>query len=90
MSKTALGVQALVTVKDENGVAVPSARMYVHWGLPVRTPNMNKLTNSTGVAVFTQPGEKGTYTITVTNITKFTYTFDAADSTLVTKSFIKK
>ncbi len=89
MSKTALGVNAQVTVKDENGVAVPSARVYVRWNLPTRTQYMNKLTNSTGVAAFSGIGGTGTYTITVTNITKFTYTFDAADSTLVTKSFIK-
>lgn len=89
MSKTALGVRARVTVKDENGAVVPSARVYVHWDLPAGTKNMNKLTNSTGVAVFSVRGGTGTYTVTVTNITKATYTFDAANSTLLTKSIIK-
>jgi hypothetical protein len=89
MSKTFFGVRARVTVKDEHGVAVPSARVYVHWDLPVGTKNMNKLTNSTGVAAFSVSGGNGAYTITVTDITKSTYTFDAANSTLLTKSFIK-
>jgi hypothetical protein len=45
-------------------------------------------TDSTGIARFSTTGGRGTYTLTVGNITKTGYTFDAANSVL-TKSITK-
>jgi len=45
-------------------------------------------TSTTGVAGFSTSGGRGTYKLTITNITKTGYTFDAAGSVL-SKSITK-
>jgi hypothetical protein len=72
-----------VTVKSENGVVVPVATVFVTWTLPGGAlQNQTATTNPKGIARFDLSGGTGTYTLTVTNITKSSYTFDPANSIL--------
>jgi len=78
-----------VTVKDENAAAVPGAMVYVQWTYPSGTVlSKSVLTNTQGIAQFQTSGKRGTYKLTVTNITKSSYTFDSAGSVL-TKSITR-
>lgn len=78
-----VNVSASVTVKDENGVSVPNAAVSVSWRLPDRsTQDQTAGTSNTGVARFTTSGRRGTYTLSINNITKTGYTFDRANSVL--------
>ena len=53
------------------------------WTYPGRaTSSQTATTSSTGIAKFSATGGHGTYTLTVGNITKTGYTFDAANSML--------
>jgi len=73
----------VVTVRDENNAAVGGATVYVTWRLPngsTRTASGN--TNSSGEVSFSTLSNRGTYTLTVTNITKAGYTFDSENSVL--------
>jgi hypothetical protein len=89
LTPTATGVSGQVTVKDENGVAQRGATVSVAWNLPNGSvQNKTAKTNSSGVAAFTVNGGAGLYTLTVTNIAKSGYTFDAANSVLA-KSITK-
>jgi hypothetical protein len=82
-------VSGNVTVKDESNAAVPGATIFVTWTLPGgATANQTATTDSTGVAKFSTRNGKGTYMLTVTNITKPGYTFDKANSVL-SKSITK-
>ena len=79
----AVSVSASVTVKDESGVSVPNAAVSVRWRLPDgSTADQTASTSSNGVARFTTSGRRGTYTLSVTNITKAGYTFDRTNSVL--------
>ncbi len=81
--RNAVSVSASVVVKDENGVSVPNATVGVSWRLPDgTTQNQSANTSSTGVARFSTRGSRGTYMLTVNNITKSGYTFDRANSVL--------
>ncbi len=78
-----------LTVKDSLGKAVPNAAVSVRWTLPNgATQTASGLTGSTGHVKFSVTGPRGTYTITVTNVTKTGYVFDPAGSVL-TKSIQK-
>jgi hypothetical protein len=89
LTPTATGVSGQVTVKDENGVAQRGATVSVTWSLPNGSvQNKTAKANSGGVASFNVNGGAGLYTLTVTNIVKSGYTFDAANSLLV-KSITK-
>ncbi len=78
-----------VVVKDGSGVAVSGAVVSATWTKPDGTTvTQTATTNSTGIAKFSTTGGRGTYTLTVSNITKIGYTFDAANSVL-TKSITK-
>jgi hypothetical protein len=44
----------------------------------------------TGVAQFQTSGERGTYTLTVTGITKYLHVFDAAGSSMLSKRVTKE
>jgi len=78
-----------VTVKDNRGQAVANASVTVRWTLPNgSTRTATAATGSTGRARFTVSGPRGTYTLTVTGVTKAGYIFDAAGSVL-SKSITK-
>ncbi|MCI0356365.1 MAG: hypothetical protein L0099_15205, partial [Acidobacteria bacterium] len=90
MRSTGSGVQARVTVRNENSAAVSGASVTATWNLPGGgTQTQTRTTNSVGRANFSVTGGSGTYTITVTNITKTGFTFDPTNSTLLTKSLTK-
>jgi hypothetical protein len=83
-------VQGTVTIKNEAGVAVSGAAVTVLWNLPGGgTLTQTKNSNATGLAKFNLAGGAGTYTLTVTNVTKAGMTFDPANSTILTKSITK-
>jgi hypothetical protein len=78
-----------VTVKNSLGQAVSNASVEIRWTLPNGSTQIaTAVTGSTGRARFTVSGPRGTYTLTVVNVTKSGYTFDAAGSVL-TKSITK-
>ena len=72
-----------VVVKDNASKAVSSATVYIRWTLPDgSTRTASAKTNTAGTAKFTTSGARGTYTLTVTDVTRSGYTFDAAGSVL--------
>ena len=72
-----------VTVQDANGVLVPGVTAAVTWNLPSgQTKSQTATTSTKGVASFKVTDISGSYTITVTNLTKTGYTFDPANSVL--------
>lgn len=72
-----------VRVKNELKVVIPDAAVTVRWTLPNgTTQTAQKNTDLTGLADFQVKGPHGTYTLTVTNITKAGLTFDPAKSLL--------
>jgi hypothetical protein len=81
-------VTGLVAVKDQKGTAMAGATVMTTWKLPNGTTQKQTSVTTGGNANFTVKGGKGTYTATVTNITKTGYTFDSANSVL-TKSITK-
>jgi PKD repeat protein len=87
LSATQQGKKVAVTgnivVKDGNGAAVSGAVVSATWAKPGGTKvTQTATTSSTGIAKFSTTGGRGTYTLTVSNITKTSYTFDAANSVL--------
>lgn len=71
-----------VSVINSNG-PVANARVSVRWNLPSgSTKSVTAATNGRGQASFLQLGSKGTYTLTVTNVTKPGQSFNAAGSVL--------
>jgi Tol biopolymer transport system component len=78
-----------VRVKDEHAVAVAGATVSLQWTSPDgRKRNVQKLTDGNGLVNSQLKGPHGTYTLTVLNITKQGYTFDAGKS-IVSKSVTK-
>lgn len=78
-----------VFVQDGNGLAVAGASVFVRWTLPSDGSKMATVTTgSSGRARFSVSGPRGTYTLSVTGVSKAGYVFDAADSVL-TKSITK-
>ena len=68
---------------------VQGATVSVTWKRPNASPvTQSGLTNSSGAVSFSTSGSSGTYTLTVNNVTKASYTFDAADS-ILSKSVTK-
>jgi hypothetical protein len=79
-SRTA-NIKAVATLRDQNGKAVPKATLHVTWALPDgTTQSQTNTTASGGRGRFTIKGARGTYTLTVNNITKAGYSFDSANS----------
>jgi hypothetical protein len=69
---------------------VSRANVSVHWDLPGGgSLDQSKNSNNTGNATFNVSGGAGTYTVTVTNITKTGFTFDPVGSTILTNSITK-
>ena len=76
-------VNGTVSVKDENGAAAPGASVAVKWTLPNSAiQNQTANTDSGGSAKFSVKAGRGTYKLTVTNISRATAPFDAANSVL--------
>ena len=87
--KNGVSVSGSVNVNDEGGGSVSGATVAVSWKLPDgSTQNQTASTSSNGVARFSTSGRRGTYTLTVNNITKSGYTFDPGNSVL-SKSITK-
>ena len=84
-----VSVSGNVVVMNASGAAVSGAVVSATWASPGgTTAAQTATTSSTGIAKFSTTGGRGTYTLTVGNITKTGYTFDAANSVL-TKSITK-
>jgi PKD repeat protein len=82
-------VKGRVTVKNELGATIQGATVSITWTLPGGgTVSQQANTNAQGLASFQTSGTSGTYTLTVTNITKSGYTFDPGGSVL-SKSITK-
>ena len=82
-SGTGVKAQGRVTVQDGNGAAVAGATVSITWKVPSgATITQTATTTSKGLASFTTTDVAGSYTLTVTNITKVGYTFDSANSVL--------
>jgi hypothetical protein len=80
---TPVRVTGRVTVRDEHGAAVPGATVSATWTLPNNTvQSQSAVSASNGIATFTVSDGRGTYTLTVGDIGKPGYTFDAANSVL--------
>jgi PKD repeat protein len=78
-----------VVVRDAANTAVSGVSVNVTWRKPDGTSvTQTATTGSSGAASFSTSGGRGTYTLTVNNLTKTGYTFNAANSTL-TKSITK-
>ena len=78
-----------VAVKDSAGKAISSATVSIRWTLPDgSTRTASAKTNTAGTVKFTTSGPCGTYTLTVTDVVKTGYTFDAAGS-ILTRSITK-
>jgi hypothetical protein len=72
-----------VTVKNGSNAAVSGAAVSIRWTKPGgATATQSATTGGNGAANFTTSGNGGTYTLTVTNISKTGYTFDPAKSVL--------
>ena len=83
VSGTKANITGYVYVKDGSGKVVSNANVAIRWTLPnSSTKTMNAITNSSGQAKFTVSSTRGTYTLTVTNVIKSGYVFDAAGSIL--------
>lgn len=84
-----LSVIGNVVVKDGNGAAVSGAVVSVRWTKPDGTMVFQiATTSSTGIAKVNTSGGRGTYELTVTNISKAGYTFDP-NSSVLNKSISK-
>jgi hypothetical protein len=78
-----------VTIADARGAAVAGAVVSAFWTKPSGTKvRQTATTNAAGVARFTTSGNRGTFTLTVTNVTKAACAFDAVNSVL-TRSITK-
>jgi hypothetical protein len=71
--------RAIITIKDTDGNLVSGATIYVTWSGTV-SANQSGTTGSDGTVTFNSPrgSRTGTYTITVTNVTHATLTYNAS------------
>lgn len=81
-SGSRLTVTGVVTVRDQFARPVDGATVTVRWTLPNRTTRTASGVTSAGQATITTSGSRGTYTLTVTGVSKPGYVFDAAGSVL--------
>ncbi len=83
VSGTKANITGYVYIKDGSGKVVSNANVAIRWTLPNgSTKTMNATTNSSGQAKFSVSSTRGTYVLTVTNVTKSGYIFDTAGSIL--------
>jgi hypothetical protein len=81
--KNQVSVTGIVTVKDANGTVISGATVAATWTTPNgTTQNQTANTGTGGSANFSTKSGRGTYTLTVNNITKTGYTFDKTGSVL--------
>lgn len=84
-----VSITGKVTVRDQANALVSGAAVAIKWTLPNGTmKTASATTNSSGVAGFSTSNGRGTYNLTVTNITKMGYAFNSAGS-IRTKSITK-
>jgi hypothetical protein len=89
LSGNKANITGYVYVKDSGGKAIQNANVAIRWTLPNgSTKTMSATTNSLGQAKFSLSSTRGTYTLTVTNVSKAGYLFDAAGS-ILSKSITK-
>jgi hypothetical protein len=89
-ARTSIKATGKVTVKDANGLAVAGVTVAVTWTLPSgKITSQMVATNTKGLASFKVIDVSGSYTLTVTNLTKAGYVFDPANSVL-TKTIISQ
>jgi len=89
VQKGTANITGSVYVKDASRAAVRNASVTSRWTLPGGSTAMSTtVTDSAGRAQFAVSGARGTYTLTVTGVTKSGYVFDAAGSVL-SKSITK-
>ena len=82
-SGTKVNLTGSVTIKDAFGKSVSGARVSALWTLPDGSTRLVYAnTDSLGRARFTTSGGRGTYTLTVLNVTKVGYFFDPLASIL--------
>ena len=83
LKKGVVSVDGKVIVTDEKGEAVRSAMVQGRWTLPDDSSVVRyAYSNKRGQAKFSTSGDRGTYTLEVSDITKTGYTFDSANSVL--------
>jgi hypothetical protein len=83
LSSNMVVVTGVVTVKDENAVAVSGAAVKITWQQPRGAIVAQSSSTSTrGNAQFQIRGSPGTYTLTVTSLAKSGCTFDPGNSVL--------
>jgi hypothetical protein len=76
-------VTGTLAVRTPAGAAVPGATVAVRWTRPDgSTRTGTAVTDSAGRAVVSTSGSRGTYTLTVTGVTKDGYALDSAGSVL--------
>jgi PKD repeat protein len=76
-------VSGQVAVRDAAGTAVSGVNVTIIWRKPDGTSaTQSALTGASGMASFSVSGGRGSYTLTVTNLARSGYTFDAAGSLL--------
>jgi hypothetical protein len=81
--QTTVTATGRITVRDRSGRTVRGAWVTADWLLPDgRTETVTAITNSTGNAFLTVRSVRGTYTLTVRNVTKTGFVFDSAGSVL--------
>lgn len=74
-------VDATVLITDENGAAVPGARVAITWSLPDgRTFEQVNATDRQGLAAFEAGGPRGAYVLKVRNVSRDGFEFDSAHS----------
>jgi hypothetical protein len=89
LHRRTVSVSGNVVVMNASGAAVSGAVVSATWARPGgATAAQTATTSSTGIAKFSATGGRGTYTLTVGNITKTGYTFDAGNGVL-TKGITK-
>ena len=83
VQRSRVNVNGTVVVKSSSGAAIPGAVVSTTWARPGGgTVTQTATTNSTGIARFSTIGSRGTYTLTVNNVSKPGYIFDSANSVL--------
>lgn len=79
-------VTGRITVRNNYGRTMRGVTVSGEWHLPNgTTETATAVTNSSGIAYLTVISNRGTYNLTITNLTKDGYTFDPANS-ILTKS----
>jgi hypothetical protein len=84
-----VNITGAVSVETSNAAPVSGARVQVTWEMPgsALLPH-SALTDATGTATFSVAAGRGTYTVTITSVTKEGYTYDPTTS-VTTRSVTK-